>query len=492
MPVQKTSQNYVAVLDIGSNAVRLVIYDGIGRTPVKVHNERNICSLGADLGVTGRLHPEGVARAFESIARFSGLLKAMKIRDVRAVATAALRDADDGADFIKSVKKKFGLSIHVIDGDEEARLSAQGVMMNGLGESGVIGDYGGGSLELIVMKKGKMVDKGSVPLGSHRLLALKTRTQREEYIADQLDRLPFLKKLKNDDFYALGGAWRSMAKAHMLMVRHPIPVIDQYSIERGAATDFAALISRQSTASLEKIAGFSKKRARDIGVAALAMEMLFAKIAPKRLIFSGTGLREGLLFDQLKKQARALDGLVDSAAGFARVTGRFDNLEGYAILSRWMTPLFPLSDMDFPRLLLAASYLSDCGWRDHEDAQADLAFRRILVMPFYGADHRARAFLALALYVRYGGDAEDALARPVHKILGEDLLRRAVMAGQAIALAYLLTGGALALLVGTRIEMQRQQLALDLGRKSSALNAEAVMSAIEKIAKTAGKKARIH
>src|SRR5688572_26254491 len=134
-----TTRDYVAVIDIGSNAVRLVVYDGLNRAPFKIHNERTQCHLGKHLATTGKLNPEGIAAALDSIGRYAGLIRAMKIKQVRAVATAAMRDAEDGAAFIKKVKDDFGLEIRIVEGEEEARLSAHGVMMNGLGAQGVIG-----------------------------------------------------------------------------------------------------------------------------------------------------------------------------------------------------------------------------------------------------------------------------------------------------------------------------------------------------------------
>ncbi|MBU6476262.1 MAG: exopolyphosphatase, partial [Alphaproteobacteria bacterium] len=183
---QAPAKNYVAVIDIGSNAVRLVVYDGLNRAPFRIHNERNICNLGADLGRTGRLNPLSVKKALNSIRRFSGLLAAMKVSHVRAVATAAVRDAADGRDFIDTVQKEFGLKIEVINGEEEARLSALGVLANGFGRDCVIGDFGGGSMELIVVENGEVKHKASLPLGSHRLQAEKGRAARVDMVEKHL------------------------------------------------------------------------------------------------------------------------------------------------------------------------------------------------------------------------------------------------------------------------------------------------------------------
>lgn len=484
-------KKYVAVLDIGSNAVRLVVYDGLNRAPVKIHNERNVCSLGADLAVTGKLNPEGVRKAFDSIGRFSGLLEAMKIKNVHAVATAALRDAADGPAFIARVEKEFGLKIHVVDGEEEARLSALGVMMNGLGADGVIGDYGGGSLELILVEKGTVREKISLPLGSHRLHTLKNREARIARIDEELDRVPFLKKMKNRDFYALGGAWRSLARAHMHLVKHPLHVLDHYAIGARKAAEFAALISKQSLPSLERTIGFSKKRAKDMGVSALVMERLFERTSPARLVFSATGLREGLLYDRLPPAVKKQDALIASCAKIALKSGRFDDLSGFDTLAHWISPLFAKEEHAYLRLLEASCYLSDTGWFEHEDYQAGHAFDRLLVLPYYGIDHAGRAFIALSQHVRYAGAELPETTKGAQKILGEDGVRLATVAGLAQGMGYLLSGGALSLLKHSELKVTAKNLVLGLDRSVKALNANVVGEALEEVARVIGKEASI-
>lgn len=489
------TKNYVAIIDIGSNAVRLVVYDAADRAPVKIHNERNICRLGADLGVTGALNPDGVRKALSSIRRFSGLLQAMKIKQVRAVATAAVRDASDGAAFIAKIKKEFGLAVEVIDGDDEARLSALGVLANGLGNNGLIGDYGGGSLELILVKSGKVAQKTSLPLGSHRLLAELTRAARIKKIDAALDSVAFLEQCKGIDFYALGGAWRSLGRAHMMMSKHPLVVLDHYAVTAKKAHEFAGLISRQSRASLEKTPGLSKKRVEDMSVAALAMERLFDKISPSRLIFSGTGLREGLLYTQLKTAQQKQDPLVASALKVARRISRFDDIGGFKRLMLWMAPLFEDEDPQIARYLEASCLLSDTGWFEHEDYQAEHAFERILVMPFYGIDHRGRVFLALAQYVRYQGDffvaasekTPDHIARIVRKTLDEKDRHLATRMGLLLRMGYLLTGGALSLLKDASFKLTPKKLVLSLRKDADMLNAHVIDESLTEVARMMGR-----
>lgn len=502
---RRAARDYVAILDIGSNAVRLVIYDGFNRAPVRIHMERRICNLGGTLATTGNLNPEGVDKALNALRRFSGLIGAMRVRHVHAVATAALRDAADGPDFIARVQKEFGLTIRIIDGEAEAHLSAAGVMMNGLtvGPTDhtapcLIGDYGGGSLELIALQNGVIAHKTSLPLGSHRLQAVKGLEARIKLIEAALDATPFLNDMKNVDFYALGGAWRSMAKAHMHMVQHPLYVLDHYTIEGDKARDFAALIARQSYASLEKTVGMSKKRLADMNVAALAMEILFARVMPARLIFSATGLREGLLYEQLKPAVREQDALMASCRKIAAKISRFDDMYNFNVLCRWMLPLFADQDAHFQRLVQASCYLSDLSWFEHEDYQAGHAFERVLVLPLYGADHPARVFLALSQYVRYRGylrrgirHDENDVTISARRVLPPIDIDVAVIVGLAQRIGYLLTGGALTLLNDTKLELGPDTLTLTLEGHARQLDADIINDALCDLAEEVGRKARV-
>lgn len=486
-----TTRDYVAVIDIGSNAVRLVVYDGLNRAPFKIHNERTQCHLGRHLATTGRLNPEGITAALDSIGRYAGLIRAMKIKQVRAVATAAMRDAADGADFIKKVKDDFGLEIRIVEGEEEARLSAHGVMMNGLGAQGVIGDYGGGSLELIVIENDVVKNKASLPLGAHRLHAIRTREARVKAVDDHLAGLPFLQNVTGKDFYAIGGAWRSMARAHMHMVKHPLHVLDHYTVDGKKAAEFAELISRQSVASLQKTVGMMEKRLHDMGVAALAMHRVFEVLKPARLIFSGTGLREGMLYDVLSPDTQKEDALIASCRKVARQVSRFGDVEGFTALSRWMSPLFAKEDAKTQRLLQAGCLLSDISWFEHEDYQARHAFERILVLPFYGIDHPGRAFLALMQFARYAGDNIEDVQGITAKLIDGKMTATAVIAGLAQRMGYLLTGGALSLLKDSSLILTPQKLTLKLDPGSHMLSAEVVGRSLDRLAQAMGKEAEI-
>ncbi len=474
--------SHVAIIDIGSNAVRLVIYDGLTRAPVRLHTERAICNLGADLAATGALNPSAAAHALETLQRFAGLAAAMGLTQVRAVATAALRDASDGRAFIERVRGACGLEIDLLDGEEEARLSALGVLGGGVGGDCVIGDYGGGSLELIVVRGGEVRHKHSFPLGSHRLLAEKTREARVKTIETLLAQAEFLKDCEGLDFYAMGGAWRTMAKAHMRLREHPLQLLDHYCLEGRKAAAFARYVAGRNHGRIEKLSGLSGKRLGDMAVSALTMEILFRKIRPARLFFSGTGLREGLLFEQLDAAALKEDALIAGAARIGAKTGRFGDAAPLEALHRWLAPIFAGEGAEVARLLHAGCLLSDIAWLDPEDEQAEQAFRRVAVLPLYGIDHPGRAFLALSQYVRHRGRLDGDLTAPLRQLLDNRRTAQAVAVGLAQRLAYMLTGGTLELLEQIKLEATTRKLVLLLEGPVAALNAAPVEEAMERLA----------
>lgn len=491
MPEATQTRDYVAVLDIGSNAVRLVVFDGMNRVPVKIHNERDLCALGADLGKTGRLNPDGVEKAMQSLGRFAALIAAMKIKHVMAVATAALRDAADGPDFIAAVQKKFGLQIRVIDGEEEARLSAIGVMMNGLGERGIIGDFGGGSMELIQVNQNVVEHKQSFPVGSLRLHAAGDRAAQRKLIDEHLSKADFITNGAGGDFYVLGGSWRAMAKLHIRMTNHPLKVMDQYSFSGERALEFARTLAEQSPEDLEKVSGMSKKRAADIGASALAMAAVLEKMQPARVIFSATGLREGAIYDALPPALQQQDALTASCRKVAMKISRFNDVKSFTLMSEWMAPLFAMQQDSFTELLESACLLSDTGWFEHEDYQAVHAFERILLLPLYGVDHTGRAFLALANYVRYGGTGEDEVAAAARHILTRGSVTLAITAGLGMRVAYLLTGGALNLLKDTTLAVTEDQVILRLSGKAAGLESTLIDEAMKDLAEMLGRACRV-
>jgi exopolyphosphatase/guanosine-5'-triphosphate,3'-diphosphate pyrophosphatase len=468
-----------AIVDIGSNTVRLVVYDGIASLAAPLFNEKATCALARGLADTGRLNPEGRDNAMVALARFVRLARAMRVGRIRALATAAVREAEDGASFVARIERRFRIPVRVLSGPEEAHYSAFGLLASVPQADGLLGDLGGGSLELVALERGQIRRSASLMLG-HLVLAERTdgsRKRAREVIDRELGAISWLGRLKGRSLYVTGGAWRAIAHILLGQTKHPLHIIDGYEIEAGEVSRIAAILSDLSRETLLKIEKLSPRRAETLSFAALVLRALIEKGRPESVVFSGYGIREGAFISALpERPAKERDLLVEGAAAIARRTGRF-SLDGEEIC-RWLDPLFRSLARDRKgrerKLRLVVGYLSDVARFDHPDYRAEHALTRVLRLPLGGLTHADRAFAALAVFVRYGGAIDSATARPYAGLLDDERLHSANVLGLALRLAYALSGGAPGLLTRTRLNIADDALVLKLPRARAAYAGETV------------------
>lgn len=486
----RRSAGPVGVIDIGSNSIRLVVYAGDERAPLPIFNEKVLCGLGRGLERSNRLNDEGKSLALANLSRFSSLAKAMGVRHLRVVGTAAIRDADDGRAFVADIQRKTGLKVEILDGEEEARLSASGVISGTPGADGLMGDLGGGSLELVSLKRGELGRHVTLPYGPLRLREITDRRQLLLDVIDhRLDKIDWLDKAKGRDFYAVGGSWRGIARLHMAHVNYPLRVIHHYTLSRAKAEDFLDLIAGLSRESLERIGRVPRKRLEVLPIAALVLHRVLVRAKPSRLVFSALGLREGCLYDRLTAAQRRRDPLLVACEQVAGASARFA-IDGHA-LHRWIAPLFRKTTPELERLRLAACLLADIAWNEHPDYRAEIAFLRVLRMPMVGIDHPGRAFLALAVYTRYAGTAEGDVTGPAWMLLDEDQLREAYRLGLALRLAFTLSGGTPDVLRRVHLERGEGQVRLRIQRRLASMAGEAVERRFQALAEALDRKPKI-
>lgn len=431
--------NRVAVIDIGSNSVRLVIYDHLDRTPMVLFNEKSMCALGRGLAGSGRLNPEGKELALRTLDRFAHLLRRLNVSQVFAVATAALREAEDGPDFIEALNQSTGLPVEVIPGDEEARLSALGVISGMPEADGLVGDLGGGSLELVRIRERQHSQRTSLPLGPFKFPdKIKKRDEAIEHIRAQFAEHEWLQEIRGRHLFAVGGAWRTLARLHMEQTRHPLHIIHAYEIPLDEAISFCDLISKQSRGSLEKTGSVPNRRLDTLPHAALLMQVLLEQTRPRSVQFSANGLREGLLFDRLSPAMQIQDPLLYACRTIDAHNSRFN---GSAGLLRFTARLFADESSAETRLRRAACLLSDFCWVEHPDYRAEHAFLRVLRSTITGINHPERIMLATILYRRYGGKAANQDNQLI-EVLDEGQRQRAEQLGAALRLGHTLAGGA--------------------------------------------------
>jgi len=452
-----------AVIDIGSNSVRLVVYRLEGRAIWTVFNEKVLAGLGRDLAKTGRLAPDGVIQTLQALKRFRAVLEAVNPAETFAVATAAARDALDGPDFIARVKAETGFSVRVLTGEEEAHYAAVGVLAGAPDAEGVVGDLGGASLELIRLNATGAGQGVTLPLGPFSLATpgagfdpeRARRLARERIGAVATD-------FKTDTFHAVGGAWRNLALLHMRLSGYPLHVVHQYEIPANEALEAARLVAHQSKSSLERIEGMSKKRSETLPYAAVVLETLIEQLQLKRIEISAYGVREGLLFEAMPPRVRGLDPLIEGCTALGARQGVADDL-GVA-LDAWITPAFrtlsPLFGERDGILVSAACRLSDVGARLHPDHRADLVFEQVLRAPIAGQTHAERCFLAVAAHARHATNFHPPELQTLERLLSPAQLKRARALGAVMRLACDLSGRSPSLLAHSRLTLDKNHLIL--------------------------------
>ena len=487
----------IGVIDLGSNSLRLVVFERLGTAIFPLFNEKVMCGLGRGIDTTGRLNPEGVSLAFENLGRFVAFARALAVDHLAVLATAAVRDASDGGAFAAEVEHRCRVRVEIIDGAEEARLSAVGVLAGTPDADGVVADLGGGSVELVsVGPAGPGVGRGTVqigrgislPLGPLRLAELSDRAKTlSETVERALAGVPVLRAAAGKKLYLVGGAARAIARLHMEHTQYPLHIIHRYTLSRREAESFLDIVSRQSRKSLERITTISRKRLDVVPLAALVLRRLITLAGPQSVVFSALGLREGYAYGLVPEEERMSDPLIASYIAVGRRQSRF-RLDGDK-LQQWTAPLFPDLSESISRHR-AVCWLSDLAWSEHPDYRAKQAFIRSLTLPFAGSGHPDRVFVATALHARYGGSADDPVKEPAAQLLDERATEEARTLGLALRLAYTLCAGKVELLSELTLFRSGDTLTLDVPSESGLFVGETVQRRLDAVARSLGATAR--
>ena len=419
----------VGVVDVGSNSVRLVVFDGAARSPAYFYNEKVMAGLGSGLDETGRLDPEGRARARAAIERFAALAEGMEIGPLTAVATAAVRRAEDGPDFVAEIARATGIRLEVIDGEEEARLSAQGVLLGWPQGEGLVCDIGGSSMELARIEDGRVWERASSDLGPLHLEGLKggAKARRKEIDATLAD---LKEKIgPHPQLFLVGGSWRAIARLDMHRRGYPLSVLHDYRMTPNAVIETLDDIAGKDLEVLRKEVGVSSARIRLVPLAGEVLRRLMDRFEVRHVTVSGYGIREGLLYERMPARVRKRDPLIEAARHAEALSAR---LPGFgAKLHGFIAPLFEGSPTD-PRLHLAACLLHDVSWRAHPDYRAEIVFDNATRGNLGGIDHPGRVYLGLALMHRYRSAKPGNRFEPLLELLGAAEIREAEILGRAM------------------------------------------------------------
>jgi exopolyphosphatase/guanosine-5'-triphosphate,3'-diphosphate pyrophosphatase len=487
----------VAVIDIGSNSVRLVVYESMSRSLVPVFNEKALCGLGREVQSTGLLAPDAVAKALTSLRRFRALCRIQKVGRVHAIATAACRDATNGPDFIAKAERICGTRIEILSGPREAKLSALGVISGIHAPDGIVGDLGGGSLELIDVRGNRVRNGVTLPLGSLALQdsAHKSLKRAERIVKAEISGVEQLKAGRGRSFYAVGGTWRALARIHIIQSGYPLKVMHGYSIPAADALDFALRLRRLAAANmLADIEAVSDARRPLLTYAALVLEYIIRVAKPKTIVFSTFGVREGLLYDMLPQAERSRDGLICAAQSLNALLSR--SARHAEELIAWTDRLVRVVGLretrEDRRLRHAACLLSDIGWRVHPDHRGEETLSLITNGNFGSISHQGRAFVALSVFYRYAGlSQENEPPSSTRDLVPPAMDERARMLGAAFRVAHLVSAARPGVLPATHFRSQGRKLMLVFEHQMIDLVADRVGSRFKQLARLLGRSGSI-
>jgi exopolyphosphatase/guanosine-5'-triphosphate,3'-diphosphate pyrophosphatase len=483
------------VVDIGSNSVRLVAYEGLTRAPTPLFNEKVLAGLGRNVASTGRLPEDGVREAFDALRRFRALCDLMDIEDVRVLATAAARDAQNGPEFIAEAERLIGRPIELISGPREAQLSALGVVSGIHRPSGVVGDLGGGSLELVQVNGDRIGQGSSLRIGGLALQDLSARSLKRaaRLVKDALDTVPFLASGARRPFYAIGGTWRALAKLHMRELGYPLNVMHGYTIPAAEAIEFCRLLQRVDLETIGSITAVASNRRQLLPYGALVLEQVLKRLRSDRLVFSMLGVREGLLFDLLDADERARDPLIAAATELNILRSRSPRHgeDLYAWSDRLLASCHFDETAEERRLRHAACLLADIGWRAHPDYRGEQSLNIIANAAFVGLDHPGRAYLALSVFYRHSGISDEDLSPRLKELATLRLLERARLLGAIMRVAYIISAAMPDVLLRAPLTLEHGRLHLRLPPDLEALAGDRLSNRLRQLGRLLGRETMV-
>lgn len=484
-PAGRSGGGPIAIIDIGSNSVRLVLYEGNGRSPTPLYNEKLMCGLGRGIATSHRLPQDSVERTLAALARFRVICRNSGVVSVRVLATAAARDAQNGPAFLEDAARACGSPVELLTGEREAALSAAGVMSGFHAPDGVVGDLGGGSLELAEVAGATARPGATFPLGGLMLrdLAGQSPKAARTIAREALAGSRHLAALEGRTFYAVGGTWRALAKLEMTERDYPVRVMHGYEFESKGG--FMRLVERTTPAALKALSAVAEARRPLLAYGAIVLDEIVRSGRPARLLVSALGVREGLLYADLDPATQAQDPLLVAAADLnqarARCPAHADDLVAWT--DRFMAELRVEETAEERRLRHAACLLSDVSWRAHPDYRGEQSLAVIAQASLLGIDHPGRAYLALAIFFRHEGLSREGVPARLAELASPRLLGLAQLLAAQFRLAYPISVAMSGILPRTPVGVEGGRIVLTLPPDFAALASERLANRMRSLGK---------
>ena len=480
------AQPRTAIIDIGSNSIRLVVYQGPPRLPAILFNEKVMAGLGRGLAATGTIEASAMKIARVALARFAAVSREMEATAIRTVATAAVRDASNG-EHLLAAARALGLSPEILTGEQEATAAGEGVLSAIPQADGIVGDLGGGSLELVRVRGGQVAERVSFPLGVLRIAGMRAKRGKvlERHVARLVRDAGWTGKGAGLPLYLVGGSWRALARLDMSLNAYPLPVIHQYAMSADTIARLGRAIAHLGKPRLRAVEGLSAGRSQTLGDATALLGIMLRQLGSNRTIVSAYGLREGLLFGGLDAATRTLDPLIVATRDEGRLMGRFP--EHGDLLNTWIAPLFVGGP--YGRIRHAACLLADVGWRANPEFRAERGVEIALHGNWVAIEAHERAMLAQALFTSLGGGPVSPA--PLPALASPAQLAIATAWGHAIRLGQRLSGGLAGPLQRSSVTIEPGIVQLVLESDDRSLYGEAVEKRHAALAHAMGRKARL-
>jgi exopolyphosphatase / guanosine-5'-triphosphate,3'-diphosphate pyrophosphatase len=423
------SRRPVAIIDLGSNSGRVVVLRIAPGGHVEIlADARSPLRLARELVARPKLSEEAIDRVVAALRDFTSIAAGSTARRVIAVATSAIREAENGRRLIERARKEAGVRVVVIDGEDEARYAFLGAVYGVEAHAGMLIDVGGGSIEASSFRDRTLIRSWTLPLGALRLSMkfLKSDPPSDEEVAELRDHIrktlneAGVPRLEADErLVGTGGTIRNLAKMDRQMGRYPIPRIHGYVLARDHVADIEAMVGSRASSRRRLIPGLNADRADSIVGGALATLVTMEALRADELIVSGQGLREGVFYDLLGLRLPPVEQV--RRASVAALVARFASWDAgrarrrRAIALALLETLDPAAGNRIKERLEHASTILDIGrsidyYSRHAHA-ADILTESDLA----GFSHRKLALLAAV--VREAGE-DGSVVRSYRPLLG--------------------------------------------------------------------------
>lgn len=302
-----SSRSSIGIIDIGSNSIRLVIYEinALGAYRVVIEH-KDSARLSERIGSDGILHSKDIISIVPILSHYNLLCKVQEVQTVRAVATAAIRNATNSAEIVRILEEQTGLHIEVLSGSEEARYGYLGVINTIDIRDGFIIDIGGGSTEVTLLRNRKLVNSVSFPFGAvnttRHFMKNGNLTEQEmgdirRKVKDAISAHPWIAESPNLPMIGLGGTIRTLGKMSQKRNKYSLELAHNYVLKQGELHEFLTLLSSLPLEKRKKINGLSKDRADIMVPGLLIVHTIYEAAQSSAFIISGSGLRDGLFYE---------------------------------------------------------------------------------------------------------------------------------------------------------------------------------------------------